>query len=220
MKPLHTMFDLNPSTLLVGILLVLVTKHIVNFIGKANIQTQAWNGYTQVAAMAGHSKFAELTAKRKELLEINKERRSISAQDQYARWTKLNRQFDTLSADVKALGDQMSVEKATFTKYVNYAIMAVTSAPIWFSRYKYRKTVLFYFPPAVLPSKVEWFLALPFMKSGAVGLTIWMLAVNSVLSSVETLIKYMLLPPVEKPMRPPPKVSEVKETMEVPVDLD
>lgn len=217
------MFELQPSTLLVAIFLVLVTKHVVHLIGKTSIQTQAWNVYTQVASRAGHPKFAELSAKRKELLELNKERRSISAQDQYARWTKLNRQFDTLSAEVKTIGDQMSVEKAVFTKYVNYAITAVTTAPIWFSRYWYRKNVLFYFPPGVLPSKVEWFLALPFMKSGAVGLTIWMFAVNSLLSSVESLVKFLLLPRVEKPIRPPTKVSEVvevKETLEAPVDVD
>ncbi|SGZ48402.1 CIC11C00000003693 [Sungouiella intermedia] len=217
------MFDLQSSTILIAIFLVLVTKHIVNLIGKSNIQNQAWNVYTQVASKAGHPKFAELSAKRKQLLEINKERKSISAQDQYAKWTKLNRQFDTVSAEVKALGDQMSVEKALFSKYVGYAITAVTTAPIWFSRYKYRKNVLFYFPPGVLPSKVEWFLALPFMKSGAVGLTIWMFAVNSVLSSVESLVRFILMPRVEKPVRPPPKVSEVEEvnqTFQVPVDLD
>lgn len=205
------MFELQPSTLLVGILLVLLTKHTVNLIGKPNIQNQAWNLYTQAVSRAGHPKFAKLAAKRKELLAINKERRSISAQDQYAKWTKLNRQFDTLSAEVKSLGDDMSAEKAQLTKFVNLAITALTTAPIWFSRYWYRKNVLFYFPANVLPTQVEWFLALPFMATGAVGLTIWMFAVNSVLSSAEFLVSYLLSENVEKPVQPPNKISEVKE---------
>lgn len=217
------MFELQPSTLLVAIFFVLFTKKIVHFVGKSNIKNNAWTLYTQVASTAGHPKFAKLAAKRKEFVDINKERRSISAQDQYAKWTKLNRQLDAVSAEMKTLGDEMSVEKAQFTKLLDLVIMALTTAPIWFSRYWYRKNVLFYFPTGVLPSKVEWFLALPFMSTGAVGLTIWMFAVNSVLSSVEFLVTFLLLEHVEKPVKASQKVSEVKEVdevIEMPVDVD
>lgn len=214
------MFELQPSTLLVGIFLVLLAKHTVKVVGKSNIQNQAWTIYTHIASKAGHPKFANLAAKRQELLKINKERRAISAQDQYAKWTKLNRQFDTLSAEVKALGDDMSAEKAQVTKFLNLAITAITTAPIWFSRYWYRKNVLFYFPPGVLPSQIEWFLALPFMASGAAGLTIWMFAVNSVLGSAEFLISYLLSETIEEPEKPASKASEVHEEEPETVDVD
>lgn len=219
------MFELQPSTLLVGIFLVLFIKHAVGFVGKANIQNRAWTLYTIVAAKAGHPKIANLQAKRLELVKINKERRAISAQDQYAKWTKLNRQFDSLSAEVESLGNEMSAEKAQFTKLVNFALLALTSGPIWFSRYWYRKNALFYLRPGAVPAQLEWFLAFPFMPSGAVGLTVWMFAVNSVLSSAGFLVEFLSLERVEKPIAAPkvsevPKVEEVDSDAQVPVDVD
>lgn len=207
------MFDLLPSVLLVGIFIVLTTKHVVHFIGKTNVQNAAWAVYTNVASRAGHAKFANLAAKRAELVEINRQRRAISAQDQYAKWTKLNRQFDAVSAEVQTLADDMSGEKARFTKLVSLAVAATTTAPIWFSRFMYRKNVLFYLAPGVLPPKVEWVLALPFMSTGAVGLTVWMFAVNSVLASVEFLISFYCTAAVEKPQK-----EKGKTKSEIPVE--
>ncbi|GEQ70068.1 hypothetical protein JCM33374_g3744 [Metschnikowia sp. JCM 33374] len=192
-------FDLSPATILALIFTVLFTKHTVGAIGKTNIVDFVWNAYTWFASKTGHPKLAKLAEKRKELVQINRERKSISAQDQYARWTKLNRAFDKVSTEIGALSEQVSSEKATVSKLVGLAITITTTAPIWFSRFWYRKVVLLYFPAGVLPYPVEWVLALPFTATGGLGLTVWMFAVNSVLSSAIFLVNYMLEPAVEKP---------------------
>lgn len=204
------MFDLLPQTVLAAILVVLVIKHTISISGKSALLNHVWNAYTVVASKAGHPKFAKLASTRAELVKINKERKSISAQDQYARWTKLNRQFDKLSTEVNSLADEVSSEKAAVTKATGLAIMAVTTAPIWFSRFFYRKMTLFYFTPGILPYPVEWCLALPFVKTGGVGLTVWMFAINSVLGSLDFLIRYFLDPVPEKPVRTE-KVEELSE---------
>ena len=181
--------------------MVLFTKQLINAIGKASLENIGWLAYCKVAPKLGDSKFIELDQKNSELAKVSKERKSISAQDQYARWTKLNRQFDKLTGEINKLKEETSASRGYISKYIGYMILATTTLPIWFFRVWYRKTVLFYFPTGVLPYYVEWFLALPFITTGGVGLTIWMSAVNNVVSSVIFLVKF----PFEKEVPFPSK---------------
>lgn len=204
------MFSPLAQTLSAFIFTVLIVKHLIALIGQSTLLNYAWYVYTIVASKAGHPKFVKLAQMRADLLKINKERKAISAQDQYAKWTKLNRQFDKLSTDIAAMADEVSSEKTNVTKITNLAIMAVTTAPIWYSRFFFRKMVMFYFPPGVLPSAMEWCLALPFSKTGGIGLTVWMFAINSVLTSFEFLVKFLIEPAVEKPTKTE-KIQEVEQ---------
>lgn len=194
------MLDLKPSSILVFVFVALLLKTIVNAIGKAKIESYVWNLYTNVASK---SEFVELKQKREQLIEINKQRKSISAQDEYAKWTKLNRQFDKVNSEVAALTEAVSSEKLKLTKAIGVAISLCTAAPIWFSRVWYRKAILFYFPQGVLPHYLEWVLALPFITTGGVGLTIWMMAVNWVLDGIAQIVLFYLSPLVPKPVAQP-----------------
>lgn len=193
------MLDLKPSSILVFVFVALLLKTIVNAIGKAKIESYVWNLYINVASK---SEFVELKQKREQLIEINKQRKSISAQDEYAKWTKLNRQFDKVNSEVAALTEAVSSEKLKLTKAIGVAISLCTAAPIWFSRVWYRKAILFYFPQGVLPHYLEWVLALPFITTG-VGLTIWMMAVNWVLGGIAQIVLFYLSPLVPKPVAQP-----------------
>ncbi|KAM9908970.1 hypothetical protein OXX79_000005 [Metschnikowia pulcherrima] len=209
-----TMLDLQPATILAFIFTVLVAKHTVAAVGKTTLVDYAWAFYAWLASRAGHPKFRQLSEKRSEMVRINRERKAISAQDQYAKWTKLNRAFDKVSGEVNTLAEEVSSEKAKVAKLVGLALTGLTTAPIWFSRYWYRKHVLLYFPAGVLPYPVEWVLALPFTKTGGLGLTVWMFAVNSVLGSVTFLAKYMTEPAVEKPqLAEPSRTSSEKSAL-------
>lgn len=199
------MLDLKPLSILLFVFVALLLKTIVKSVGKANIENAAWNLYTSIASKAGHAQFLELSKRRAELVEINKQRKAVSAQDEYAKWTKLNRQFDKLNGEVSNLTDAVSAEKLKFTKAIGVLISLLTAAPVWFSRVWYRKAILFYFPPGVFPYYVEWVLALPFVTIGGVGLTIWMMAVNSVLGSIALIVLFYLLPLVEAPVKQEPK---------------
>lgn len=195
--PLHTtMYDLAPELVLLLIFAVLLLKHTVAAFGKASIQNAAWNAYARIAPRFGHKKLLHLEAKRTELLAVNKERRSISAQDHYAKWTKLNRQYDKLQAEVALLSDELAKNRSQVFGLVSTAIMLLTTAPIWFSRFWFRKVVLFHLPLNVFPYVVERILALPFVVTGGVGLTVWMFAVNSVLSSLTSIISFAFAPAV------------------------
>lgn len=195
------MFDISSSNLLISVLVVLFAKQLINAVGKATLENIGWSAYCKVAPKLGDSKFIALEQKNGELAKVSKERKSISAQDEYARWTKLNRQSDKLTGEINKLKEETSASRSYISKYIGYMILVTTTLPIWFFRVWFRKTVLFYFPTGVLPHYVEWFLALPFITTGGVGLTIWMSAVNNVVSSVIFLVKF----PFEKEVPFPSK---------------
>lgn len=204
------MIDLHPFTLLVSVFVVLILKQTVQLVGKSNLESFLWRFYCAIAPKLGHHKLNTITVKQQEAAAINKERRLISAQDQYAKWTKLNRQFDKINEEIKALNEEVAGEKAQVSRLLGLVITALTTAPIWFFRVWFRKAVLFYLPPGVFPYPVERLLALPFVTLGGVGLTVWMFASNSVISSVIFLIKFPFETPVEKPVKQE-KVEEVVE---------
>ncbi|EGV61219.1 GET complex subunit get1 [Yamadazyma tenuis] len=204
-------FDLYPSTLLVTVLTVLLFKKIIEVVGKKNIQDLTWRSYCQVAGKLGHSKLSEISNKSSEARKVNLQRKAVSAQDEYAKWTKLNRQHDKLLAEIDQLNQGLASEKAGVVKYLGLLISVLTTLPIWFFRLWFRKAVLFHLPPGYLPYPIERLFGLPFVVLGGVGLTVWMFSVNSVLTSLEFLIKFPFETPVEKPSPvDKSKVEEVK----------
>lgn len=206
------MLDLHPFTLLVLVLVVLVLKNSVNAIGKSRVQDFGWSIYTWMAPKLGHKQFLELKGKRSELARVGKEKKSISAQDEYARWTKLNRQFDKLNGEISQLTESISANKTSISSMIGWAITIFTSLPIWFCRAWFRKSVLFYLPVGVLPHYLEWFLALPFFPTGSIGLTAWMFALNHVIGSVILLVSFPFEKPVDKPVKPEPTESSTEKT--------
>lgn len=202
--------DLHPYTLLVSVLVVLVIKNVVAAVGKSNIESVVWQLYCRIAPKLGHPKLNQITLKQQEASHVNKERKSISAQDQYARWTKLNRQFDKLTEEIKQLNEEVAGEKTRVSKLLGLVLTLITTVPIWGFRLWFRKSVLMYLPPGVFPYPVERLLGLPFVTLGGVGLTVWMFASNSVISSIIFLITFPFQPPVEKPNKTE-KVEEIPQ---------
>lgn len=200
-------FDLHPFTLLISIFIVLVLKQAINAIGKKNIENFVWKTYCQVAPKFGHTKLATIAEKSNESAGVNRQRKAISAQDQYAKWTKLNRQFDKLNAEIETLNKELGQERATVVKVIGQVITIATAVPIWFSRVWFRKSILFHLPPGVFPYPLERVFGLPFVVLGGVGLTVWMFSVNSVISNVLFLVKF----PFEKPVAKPVKQEKVTE---------
>ncbi|CAI5756808.1 unnamed protein product [Candida verbasci] len=197
--------DLNPYTITLAIFIILLIQKIISFIGKSKLQQFIWGQYLKFSS---NSTIKQFNDKQLELKETNRMKKSISAQDEYAKWTKLNRKSDQLNIEIQQLGTEIQSLKTSIDKASNLAIMVVTTLPIWYARIFYRKKVLFYFGNGILPDYIEWVLSLPFGLKGSIGLTIWMFAVNSLLSSWIFLITFPFENKVEKPIEP----KETKKT--------
>lgn len=143
----------------------------------------------------------KLHDKKQELIAINKEKKAISAQDEYAKWTKLNRKADKLSTEITQLQLEVNIDRTKVNKLIDWIFTILITIPIWFCRVWYRKSLLFYLPSGVLPYPLEWALALPFGLTGAVGMSVWMFAVNQVISSVIFLVSFPLKPSVSAPSK-------------------
>lgn len=208
------MLDLHPFTLLISLLIITILKKTIDIVGKKTLEDYVWYIYCKLAPIWGHSKLSEISSKSHEARQINLQRKSISAQDQYAKWTKLNRQFDKLTGEIETLNNQLSNEKSTVVKYLSTIISLTTVAPIYFARVWYRKSVLFYIPPGFFPYPIERIFALPFVTLGGVGLTVWMFSVGTVISSLVFLVKFPFETPVQKPekkeVEKKEKVTEIK----------
>ena len=206
--------DLEPYTLIVVIFIVLSLKQAIDFLGKQRFYDLGWAAYLGAGSKFGFSKSFELWNQKKlELIDVKKQKRAISAQDQYAKWTKLNRRADKLVGEIKEVESQISADKSFVNSVVNKVLFVVATMPLWFFRIFYRKSILFYFPPGVLPKPMEWVLALPFVPLGGVGLTIWMFSVNKVLANIAFLVSYVVSPKPKLPEKPKtssePKIQEV-----------
>ena len=194
------MLDLHPYTLLVLIFVVLVTKQVVSAIGRLQIDDFAWNWYLQIAGRVENSAAAKLQTQKAEHRSTLRESNKISAQDEYAKWTKLNRKVDKLEADIKTANLGLQAQKASVAKAVGIALMLVTTVPLWVSRIWFRKTVLFYLPVGALPRPVELLLTFPFLlHSGGIRLTAWIFCTGKVISNVIFMVKFVLSAAPEAP---------------------
>ncbi|EGW33584.1 coiled-coil membrane protein [Spathaspora passalidarum NRRL Y-27907] len=203
--------DIDPYTVVVSVFVILLTQQIIKQIGKSTIQEFLWLGYIHYGTKLNFSsQFTQLAQAKEQLHQLNKEKRTISAQDEYAKWTKLNRKCDKLTADIASLTEDISQSRASIDKLTGRLIMLSTTLPLWFFRIFSRKTHLFYFSSGIFPWYIERVLSLPFLPAGAVGLTIWMYAVNSVLSNVLFLISFAFAGKKVKPAKPEKKIVEEK----------
>ncbi|RLV93604.1 Golgi to ER traffic protein 1 [Spathaspora sp. JA1] len=203
--------DIDPYTVLLSVFIIVLAQQIIKQIGKSTIQEFIWLSYIHYGTKLNlSSQFAQLSQAKEQLHQINKEKRAISAQDEYAKWTKLNRRCDKLTEEISSMTDQISQSKATVDKLTGLLITVATTIPLWFFRIFSRKTHLFYFSSGVFPWYIERALSLPFLPAGAVGLTIWMYAVNSVISNFLFLVSFIFAETKVKPVKPEKKIVEVK----------
>lgn len=175
------------------------------------------------------SQYRELILQRQKLQEENY---SISAQDNYARWTKNNRKLDELDRKLNTLRSELQGANASSKKiFGNLKIIGLT-IPFWILKIWQRNHVVYHLPKQDLFPKLVtgiwargWFyLALgPFqyLKNGSlsiqdyvplgVSLGIWIWALQTTITTIEFLVKQLIL---EKPVTPPSKKPSTVSTKE------
>ncbi|KAI5957477.1 GET1 [Candida theae] len=195
-------FDLSPYTIIITTFTLLLLQKLISVISKPTIQSLVWNIYSSSPLLAQSKSIKQYAAKQHEIRTLTHEQRLISAQDEYARWTKLNRKLDKLKVELQELNESLGSEKARVNSLTNSLIWISTVLPIWVMRFLFRKTQLFYIRAGILPHYLEWWLALPFSQTGAIGLTCWMFAVNYVLSEIFFVVSFPFQNKVAKPEKP------------------
>ncbi len=192
---------MRKSNLFFLVSILTIFTNIIKSIGKDKIKNKIYLIYTR-SPFAGKD-LDKLSQLRKERIQVNRQRNTISAQDNYAKWTKLNRKFDKLTEELKKEEVALAKKKARFDLNVDRVITFITVVPnnlvnLWYSR-----VPLLYLPYGLLPAFLEIFvLNFPFLPRGSIGVIIWSFCLNKTLNFFIVLFKYLLFTkPVQKPVK-------------------
>lgn len=93
----------------------------------------AWTGTDRTQA-------AQLAAVLRQSRAVELERNQVSAQDQYARWTKLNRRLDKLNGDAKRASQQLQAAQQSHAGVLSTLLLLVEKAPVYVLRSWYART--------------------------------------------------------------------------------
>ncbi|KAJ2362402.1 GET complex subunit get1, partial [Coemansia sp. RSA 2611] len=89
---------------------------ILDAIGYGSIAAALWDTYCRAT---GNRKAAERLELRAAIVALRRDLRSVSSVDEFARWAKLRRRLDALSASFETVSSDLSIERTAFELYVN-----------------------------------------------------------------------------------------------------
>lgn len=128
----------------------------------------------------------------KESRTIELERNKISAQDHYAKWTKLNRKLDKLNDEIKLLSKDIQSNQSTQVSKISSIFLFLEKIPLYFIKFWYSRT------PVILIESNQLFnsfgfqrfiLNMPFGRKNTITTLFWCTAVDLVLQTIYTFIK-------------------------------
>ena len=139
-------------------------------------------------------------------MRLKRELAATSAQDQFAKWAKLQRQYDKALAEhdkkcmlgfpsmrtligYKADRDLTTAQslqtfKTSFESTVSVIRWLSTNGLRFFLQFWYAKQPIFWLPRGWVPGYVEWALALPRAQTGSISIQVWGIACASVIQIV------------------------------------
>lgn len=187
--------------LLVIATVIVLINYVVKLVGNDEVAAIFYKAYLYVFS---NQDYKQLHASKVELRKIYQERLGISAQDQYAKWTKLNRKHDKLKAEIDMQEKVMVARQQALVSKMKWLVTAFTFAPIWYFRILHRKEPLVYFPKGLLPWVLSYWLSFPSIETGAIGIAGWVFILNKVIGAVEFIVTTLYLsepfPSEEKPV--------------------
>jgi tail-anchored protein insertion receptor len=94
---------------------------------------------------------------------------STSSQDEFAKWTRVNRQHDKQIEDLKKVNVAVEVHKSKFRRLVGIGIWVGTTGFKGGVQWWYKKEPVLWLPAGTFPPWVEWILAFPKAPKGISG---------------------------------------------------
>ncbi|KAJ1954278.1 GET complex subunit get1 [Dipsacomyces acuminosporus] len=176
--------------LLLSIFVLELVSALLDSIGYGAVSSALWDTYCKVT---GNKKAAERLELKDSIMHLRRELRTISSVDQFAKWAKMRRRLDALSAKFEKVSSDLAIERTAFELYVNLILRVV----IYGSRaviniYNYRVPV--FYVPANWFYPVLWFLSLPAAPTGSVSVSVWAFACNRVCKRGAIILDRVLKP--------------------------
>ncbi|KAK9450446.1 CHD5-like protein-domain-containing protein [Limtongia smithiae] len=161
--------------IVIGVVLI---NAIIAAVGKENISELAWYLWSTYVPGKASRAIQELQKTQRETLAVNTEKTNTSAQDEFAKWAKLNRKVEKLTEQLEQLNSDISKQSTSFKKLVKRLLWVCTSGMKFGVRIKYRKAAMFWLPPGMFPSWAERILSLTSAPRGSVSVAVWFMVVD------------------------------------------
>ncbi|ORY35685.1 protein GET1 [Naematelia encephala] len=195
----------NLALLIFGV--VFITQ-AVSWIGKSVLQELAFSLYARIFLSSLYSKQRTL---RSQVLKEKADLAKTSSQDEFAKWAKLKRKVEKSLADLETINSQLGSAKTSFSLRFSSVLWLVTTGAQLVLVWWYRRQPVFYLPQTWTPGVVRWILSFPSAPSGSVSSGAWCTVCKRVLSTLEEIVKDLILPsgvtaPI--PTAPVPATSE------------
>ncbi|KAK3069089.1 GET complex subunit get1 [Teratosphaeriaceae sp. CCFEE 6253] len=168
------------SVLLLVFLLQLAI-HLLNTLGAEAVNELLWTVYTKLPTP--QSKDADESAKlRKEVARLHREMKSISAQDDFARWARVRRDHDKVKDKYDNQSASLQSFRANFTRAISMLRWTGTQGLQFLCNFYFSKSAMFWLPQGWVPYHVEWALGFPRAPQGSVSINVWAMACASVIA--------------------------------------
>ncbi|CCH44512.1 putative secreted protein [Wickerhamomyces ciferrii] len=198
---------MEPYTLLLSVLTLLAYNSLLSHYGKDNIIESIWLLYLKFSSNS-QIKLLNSYKSEKRTVQINKN--SISPQDQYAKWTKLNRKTDELNKKIEDLELEINNSSTSFKSIISRFLQISYWLPMVFFRVWHRKSVIFWIPNDIFPWFIEKSLSWPSSPIGSVGLSQWIFLLNAFIGGILFIQKTLTSSnELEKPIDPSLKSKDV-----------
>lgn len=153
---------------------------------------QAWLAYSHLPTPHSAA-IARTTAQRRALLRLKAELAAVSAQDEFARWAKLSRQYEKQEKTYNTDAAALAAHKARVDAGVGRARWAATTGLRLALSFWYARSAMFWLPVGMVPGVLEALLALPRAPRGSVSIQVWGTACASVLAMVGEVVQAVVV---------------------------
>ncbi|KAF2260084.1 CHD5-domain-containing protein [Lojkania enalia] len=171
-----------PSLLIVVFVLQLAL-HLINTIGANTINELLWILYNRFPTPTSASAQQATTLKR-EVIRLKRELGGVSAQDDFAKWAKLRRQYDKAVGEFKKIDSALRGHRNSFFSTLSTIRWLFTNGLRIALQFWYSKQPMFWIPEGWVPGYVEWVLSFPRAPKGSVSINIWDIACASIVKLV------------------------------------
>ncbi|KAJ1724834.1 GET complex subunit get1 [Coemansia erecta] len=178
------------SFLLITVFVVELLSTVLDAIGYSVIAAMLWGTYSR---LSNNKKAQERVQLRESITHMRNELRTISSVDQFAKWAKMRRKLDAVSASFERVSGELAIERTAFELYVNLVLrVAVYGSRAVIGLYNYRVAV--FYVPANWFYPVLWTLSLPSAPMGSVSVAVWAFVCNRVCKRGAAIFNRVLRP--------------------------
>ncbi|KAH6639756.1 CHD5-like protein-domain-containing protein [Boeremia exigua] len=169
-----------PSLLLVVFILQLVL-HLINTVGASSVDELLWVLYNKLPTPT--SKNAQrCQALKKEIVQLKRELGNTSAQDNFGKWAKLDRQHNKAMTEYQKLDGSLRTHQTAFNSAVKAVRFLGTQGLRFVLQFWFSKSPMFWLPAGWVPYYVEWILSFPRAPLGSISIQVWTAACAAIIA--------------------------------------